>query len=106
MFPLGLSKCAATRKRHKGSTSGPRPAMNRHRASEGIPGNRQGLQVQPSGGGRVEAALSVRTHGARRNRLRQGISKAFARAKVPSWPSALSTSNGFVLIPEHSCTEE
>ena len=82
MFRLALGKCAATRKRPKRSTLGTRPAMNRPRASEGMPGNRQGLQVQPGGGGRVEAAVSVRTHGARRNRLRQGISKAFARAKV------------------------
>jgi len=49
--------------------------MNRHRASDGMPGDRQGLHVQPGGGGRVEATLSVRTHGARRRRLRQGISQ-------------------------------
>ena len=44
MFLLGPSKCAATRKRHKGSTSGPRPAMNRHRASEGNLGIAKGCR--------------------------------------------------------------
>jgi len=49
--------------------------MNRHRASGGCLGDRQGLHVQLGGGGRVEAALSVHSHGARRRRSRQGISR-------------------------------
>ena len=92
------------RKRHKRSSPGARPAMNRHRASDGCLGNRQGLHVQPGGGGRVEAALSVHTHGARLNRLRQGISQAIARVRVPGSPCPLSANVGFVLTPERSCT--
>jgi hypothetical protein len=89
MFRLDLGKCATTRKRHKRSTPGTRPAMNRHRASGGMPGNRQGLQVQPGGGGRVEAALSVHPHGAPCHRLSQGISPALASQRFWLAVSAL-----------------
>jgi len=54
-----------------------------------MPGNRQGLQVQPGGGGRVEAALSVHPHGAPRHRLSQGISQALASQRFWLAASAL-----------------
>jgi len=98
MFRLDLGKCAAMRKRHKRSTPGTRPAMNRHRASDGMPGDRQGLHVQPGGGGRVEATLSVRTHGARRRRLRQGVSQALIPRQRASLALSLSATLRFVLI--------
>ena len=54
-----------------------------------MPGNRQGMQVQPGRGGRVEAALSVHPHGAPRHRLSQGISQALASQRFWLAVSAL-----------------
>ena len=71
-----------------------------------MPGNRQGLQVQPGGA----EGLKLPSPFALTVRAATDYVKAFRKhlpwAKVPSWPSPLSTTNGFVLIPEHSCTEE